>query len=66
MSYGASIHSHSYNPQIASDFLHGMSREQAWRPDTIVNSAASQRQTEAQQVMDRLLRECLTRKSRWE
>ena len=66
MSYGASIHSHSYNPQIASDFLHGMSREQAWLPGTIVNSAPSQRETEAQLVMDRLLRECLARKSQWE
>ena len=63
MSYGASIYSHSYNPPIASEVLHGISREQRWLPDTIMNSAPSRREIEAQLVMDRLLREYLTRKS---
>ena len=62
MSYGASIYSHRYNPPIASEVLHGISREQGRLPDTIMNSAPSQREIEAQLVMDRLLREYLTRK----
>ena len=66
MSYGASIYSHGYNPPIASEVLHGISREQGWLPDTIMNSAPVRREIETQLVMDRLLRECLTRKSPWE
>ena len=42
-----------------------ISREQGRLPDTIMNSA-SQREIEDQLVMDRLLREYLTPKSRWE
>ena len=66
MSYAASIYSHGYNPPTASDVLHGISREQEWLPGTITNSASAQREIETQLVMDRLLRECLARKSRWE
>ena len=65
MPYGASLYSHRYNPPIASEVLHGISREQRWWLGTIVNSA-SQREIEDQLVMDRLLREYLTPKSRWE
>ncbi|HET9587033.1 MAG TPA: hypothetical protein VFP38_23670 [Bradyrhizobium sp.] len=61
MSYGASIHSHTYNPPFTVDGLGGISREQRRPPDTIKNSAPSQRVIEAQRVMDRLLRECLKR-----
>ena len=63
MSHAASIYSNGYNHPIAPEVLQGMSREQRRLPRTIVNPAPSQRQTEAQLVMDRLLRECLTRKS---
>ena len=62
MSYGVSIYSHRYNPPIASEILHVISREQGRLPDTIMNSAPVRREIEAQLVMDRLLRECLTRK----
>ena len=61
MSYGASIHSHTYNPTITVEGLGGISREQRRLPGTIKNSAPSQRVIEAQRVMDRLLRECLKR-----
>ena len=61
MSYGASIHSHTYNPPITVEGLGGISREQRLLPGTIKNSAPSQREIEAQLVMDRLLRECLKR-----
>ena len=62
MSYGVSIYSHHYNQPIASEILHVISREQRRRPDTIMNSAPVRREIEAQLVMDRLLRECLTGK----
>ena len=62
MSYGASIYSHAYNPPITAEGLGGISREQRRLPGTIKSSAPSQRETEAQLVMDRLLRECLKRK----
>ena len=61
MSYGASIHSHTYNPPITVEGFGGISREQRRLPGTIRNSAPSQREIEAQLVMDRLLRECLKR-----
>jgi hypothetical protein len=63
MPHAASIYSNGYNPPITPEVLHRMSRQQRRLPRTIVNPAPSQRQTEAQLVMDRLLRECLTRKS---
>ena len=63
MSYGASIYSHVYNPPIAAEGLCEISREQGWRPSTIVKSAPSQLEIETQLVMDQLLRECFTRKS---
>jgi hypothetical protein len=50
-----------YNPPITTEILCGISREQGWRPSTIVNSAPSQ--LEIEQVIDRLLRECFTCKS---
>jgi hypothetical protein len=62
MSHGASIYSYRYNPSIASEVLRGISREQGRLPDTIMNSAPVRREIETQLVMDRLLRECLTRK----
>src|SRR5258707_11935455 len=62
MSYGASIHSHVYNPPITAEVLCKISRGQGWRPGTIVNSAPSQLEIETQLVMDRLLRECFTSK----
>ena len=66
MPHAASIYSNGYNQTITPEVLHGISRRQGRLPGTIVNPAPSQRQTEAQSVMDRLLRECLTRKSPWE
>jgi hypothetical protein len=66
MPHAASIHSNGYDQPIAPEVLYGMSRQQRRLARTIVNPAPSQRQTEAQSVMDRLLRECLTRKSPWE
>jgi hypothetical protein len=62
MSYGASIYGHVYNPPIAAEFLCRISREQGWRPGTIVNFAPSELEIETQQVIDRLLRECFTSK----
>jgi hypothetical protein len=65
MSYDASIHSHVYNPpitEITAEVRCGIAREQRWWPGTIVNSAPSQLEIETKLVMDRLLRECLTRK----
>jgi len=64
MSYGASIYSHGYNPPVASEVLHGISREQRWQPGTMANSAPSRLELECQLVMDRLLREFLIPKSR--
>jgi hypothetical protein len=55
------MYSYRYNPPIASEVLHGFSL-QGRLPDTIMNSAPVRRDNEAQLVMDRLLRECLTRK----
>jgi len=66
MSYAASIHSHGRNPPATSNVLHGMFREQEWLPGTIATSASARRELETQLVMDRLLREYLTPKSRWE
>jgi hypothetical protein len=63
MSFGASIYSHVYNPPITAEVLCGTTREQGWRRGTIVKSAASQLEIEAQLVVDRLLREYFTRKS---
>jgi hypothetical protein len=70
MPHAASIYRNGYSHSITPEVLHRMSRQQRWQPRTIVNSAPSQRQTdaqpvqtEAQLVMDRLLRECLTCKS---
>jgi hypothetical protein len=62
MSHGASIYSHGCNPPIALEVFHGIYHEQRWLPGTIGNSGPSQHETEAQLVMDRLLRECLNRK----
>jgi hypothetical protein len=66
MPHAASICNNGYNHPITPEVLRGMSRQQRRLPPTIVNPAPSQRQTEAQLVMDRLLRECFTRKSAWE
>jgi hypothetical protein len=66
MPHAASIYSNGCDQPIAPEVLYGMSRQQRRLARTIVNPAPSQRQTEAQLVMDRLLRECLTRKSPWE
>jgi hypothetical protein len=63
MSYGASIYNHVYNSPITAEVLCGISREQGWRPSTMVKSAPSQLEIETQLVADRLLRECFTRKS---
>jgi hypothetical protein len=60
MYYGASIHSHAYNPPITVEGLGGISREQRPLPGT-KNSAPSPRVIEAQLVMERLLREYLKR-----
>lgn len=61
MPYGASIDSHVYNPPITAEVLCGISRERGWRRSTIVKSAPTE--IETQLVVDRLLRECFTRKS---
>jgi len=60
----ASIYHHVYTPPITAGVLCGVSRELRQRPGTIVNSTApSQFEIETQLVIDRLLRECFTRKS---
>ena len=61
MSHVVSICSDRYNAPIASEILHVISREQGRPPDTIMNSAPVRREIEAQLVMDRLLRECLSK-----
>ena len=66
MFYAASIYSDGYNQPAASNVLHGTLREKEWLPRTIVNSASSRSELDTQLVMDRLLREYLTPKSRWE
>jgi hypothetical protein len=63
MSYGASVYSHVHNPPITAEVPCVISREQGWPPGTIVKSAPSQLEIETQLVVDRLLRECFTRKS---
>jgi hypothetical protein len=64
MSHDASTYRRVYNPPITAGVLCGVSREQRQRPGTIVNSTApSQFEIETQLVIDRLLRECFTRKS---
>jgi hypothetical protein len=63
MSHGASISSYGYKPPITTEVVCGISREQAWQPGTVVNSAPSQLERDPRLVMDRLLRECLTRRS---
>jgi hypothetical protein len=62
MSYGTSIYTQVYNSPITAEVLCGISRSQGWLPGLIVNSAQSDREIEAQQVIDRLLRECFTSK----
>jgi hypothetical protein len=66
MPRAASIHSNGYNQTITPEVLHGISRQRGRLPGTIVNPAPSQREIDAKLTMDRLLRECLTRKSQWE
>jgi hypothetical protein len=66
MSYAASIYSDGHNQPAASNVLQGMFREQEWLPATIATSASARRELETQLVMDRLLREFLAPKSRWE
>jgi hypothetical protein len=66
MSYAASIHGDGYDQPAASNVHHGMFREQEWLPRTIATSASARRELETQLVMDRLLREYLAPKSRWE
>ena len=66
MSHGASLYSHRYNPLIPSEVLDGISRGKGLRPGTIKNSKPARHEIEAQLVMDWLLREYLTPKSRWE
>jgi hypothetical protein len=66
MSYATSIQSHGRNPPVASNVLHGKFRGQEWLPVAIATSASARRELETQLVMDRLLREYLTPKSRWE
>jgi hypothetical protein len=60
MSSGASIYSYGCKPPITTENLHGTSCEGS---GTIANAAPSQLQSEPQLAMDRLLRECLARKS---
>ena len=66
MSNGASIYGYGYGygygckQPITTENLYGTSCE---RSGTIANSAPSQLESEPQLAMDRLLRECLTRKS---
>ena len=64
MSYAASIYSDWPNRPPASKALLGIFSEQGRQPETTTNSAPSQREMEIQLVMDRLLREYLSPKSR--
>ena len=66
MPHAASIDNNGYNHPITPEVLQGMSRQQRRLPRTIVNFAPSQREIDAKLIMDRLLRECLARKSPWE
>jgi hypothetical protein len=63
MSYGASIYSRDYKLPITAEFTVGFLVSKDGGPALSVNSASSQFKNEPQLVMDRLLRECLTRKS---
>lgn len=63
MSHGASISSYGCMPPFTAEVVCEISREQEWQPGTIANFIPSQLEREAQLVMDRLLRDCLTRKS---
>jgi len=62
MSYAASIYGHVHNPSVTAEGRGGFSRERGWLPGSIIGTGRSQCETEARLVMDRLLRECLTRK----
>jgi hypothetical protein len=66
MPHAASTYSQGYKPPIMTESRGGFSRERGWLPGTIVNPAPPQRELDAKLIMDRLLRECLTRKSPWE
>ena len=63
MSCHASIRRQVSSPSITARAPCGISREQVWRPGSIVTLAASETEIETQLVIDRLLRECFTLKS---
>jgi hypothetical protein len=63
MAYGASNSVHRYNSPFESKEFCNASSMQEWIPDTLLNSASAQGEIEIQRRMDRLLRECLTRRA---
>jgi hypothetical protein len=66
MSYDASLRSCGYEQSITAKNERKFSRVKGWRAGTRADSAPSQLENETQLAMDRLLRECLTRKPPWE
>ena len=64
MSDDASINRHVYDLAVSTEVHCGISREQGSWPDAIVNPTPLQSEIETQLVIDRLLRECFTPKSR--
>ena len=61
MSDSAYVHVNN-EPSIAAEVHDGISRGQARRPGTIASPAPTPPGIESQRVVDRLLRECFTRK----
>jgi hypothetical protein len=64
MSCHASIRRHFPDPSITTEDTCEMSRAQEWRPDSTWTHTKSQTEIEAQLLIDRLLTECFTPKSR--
>jgi len=60
MSCHASIRRHFPDPSITTEDT----REQEWRPDSTLTHTKSQTEIETQLLIDRLLSECFTPKSR--
>jgi hypothetical protein len=63
MSYAASIYRHVRTVPTTAESLGEISCWQGWQPGTLVESAPSRLEIDAQRVVDRLLRECFTQKS---
>lgn len=62
MSKGASTYSHVNKSPITAEIHDGVSLRQVRRPGTVAEAASFPPEIETQLVVDRLLRECFTRK----